>query len=129
MLKPTFNDYVRTVRLLFEKYQQQVPPPIRRGRKQTYQNITLILFFTIMTLRRIFKEKAQRRWLENHQKYVEELGFFSLPNRTTLSRRKKKLYSIVQGFVQYVGQWAEELEEAFFGNNLFALKSLFKAND
>ena len=46
MLKPTFSDYVETIRLLFEEYQHQEPSPIRRGRKQTYQNITLILFFT-----------------------------------------------------------------------------------
>jgi hypothetical protein len=87
----------------------------------------LIVFFIIMHFRRIFRFKAQRRWLENHPKLAEKIGFEDTPHRTTLSRRYKKLYGVVQGFIAFLGRWAEELDEAFSSDVLYEDKSLFKA--
>jgi hypothetical protein len=125
---PTFDDYAQTIRSLFHRYQQDSLSRKGRGRMFTYTQITLILFFTIMIFRRITKFKTQRRWLENHPKEAESLGFPGTPHRTTISRRYKVLYPTVQEFVDYVGQWAEGLDEAFRNDHLFEDKSLFKAN-
>ena len=125
--KPTFDDYVRIMRSLFHEYQQDPFSHKGRGRMFTYSQITLILFFTIMTLKRILKFKAQNRWLRNHPDEASSLGFPGTPHRTTLSRRYKALYPIVQDFTDYVGQWADDLDEAFRNHHLFEDKSLFKA--
>jgi len=125
---PAFDDYVQTMRSLFHKYQQDSPSHKGRGRMFTYSQITLILFFTIMTFKGIFKFKTQNRWLKNHPDEAKSLDFPGIPHRTTLSRRYKALHSTVQDFVDYVGQWAEDLDEAFRNNHLFEDKSLFKAN-
>lgn len=127
MLKPTFADYVQLIYTLFDKFEQEQMTSSHRGRPFTYGQKLLIVFFTIMHFRRIFRFKAQRRWLENHRQEATELGFESLPVRTTLSRRYKKLYSVVQAFIAFVGAWAEELDEAFTSNVLYEDKSLFKA--
>lgn len=103
---PTFDDYVHVMRSLFHNYQQSTLSHHGRGRMFTYSQVTLILFFTIMAFRRIFKFKTQNRWLSNHKEEAKSLGFPDIPHRTTLSRRYKDMYNIVQEFVDYVGQWA-----------------------
>jgi hypothetical protein len=50
-----------------------------------------------------------------------------VPSRWTLSRRWKALYATVQAFVLWLGDWAEDLDEAFRGKDRFEDKSLFKA--
>jgi hypothetical protein len=36
-----------------------------------------------------------------------------VPVRTTLSRRYKALYPVLQAFIAYLGQWAEKLSPEF----------------
>ena len=127
MLKPTFADYVRLIYTLFDKFEQEQMASSHRGRPFTYAHKLLIVFFTIMHFRRIFRFKAQRRWLECHPDMAKEIGFQSIPHRTTLSRRYKKLAAVVQAFVAFLGQWAEGLDEAFNSDSLYEDKSLFKA--
>jgi len=126
MLKPTFADYVRLIYTLFEEFEQQMVAP-HRGRPFTYPQKLLIVFFTIMHFRRIFRFKAQHRWLQTHRQLAKEIGFRSIPHRTTLSRRYKKLYELIQAFIAFLGWWAEELDEAFNSHTLYEDKSLFKA--
>ena len=125
---PTFDDYVQVMRSVFRKYQQSTLIRRGRGRMFTYSQITLILFFAIMAFKGIYKFKAQNRWLRNHKQEAKSLGFPGIPHRTTLSRRYKDMYITVQEFVDYVGQWAEDLGEAFRSDHLFEDKSLFKAH-
>jgi len=127
MLKPTFADYVPLIYTLFDKFEQELLAAARRGHPFVYADKLLIIFFTIMHFRRIFHFKAQRCWLQNHAQQAEELGFESTPHRTTLSRRYKKLYTVVQSFIVFVGEWAEELDEAFSSDSLYEDKTLFKA--
>lgn len=127
MLKPTFADYVQLIYTLFDKFEQEQMASSHRGHPFTYAQKLLIVFFTIMHFRRIFRFKTQRRWLDNHLKLAEEIGFKSMPHRTTLSRRYKKLYEAVQAFIAFLGQWAGELDEAFNSHTLYEDKSLFKA--
>jgi hypothetical protein len=125
---PTFDDYVQVMRSLFHQYQQSTLSRYERGRMFTYSQVILILFFTVMAFRRIFRFKAQNRWLRNHKKEAKSLGFPDIPHRTTFSRRYKDMYNTVQEFVDYLGQWAEGLGQAFSGDHLFEDKSLFKAD-
>jgi hypothetical protein len=127
MLRPTFADYVQRIYTLFEEFERQQTAASHRGHPFTYAQKLLIVFFVIMHFRCIFRFKTQRRWLENHPKMAEEIGFKSTPHRTTLSRRYKKLYEVVQAFIAFLGQWAEELDEAFNSRTLYEDKSLFKA--
>lgn len=127
MLKPCFADYVRLFYTLFDRFEQEKMAVRRPGHPFTYAHKLMIVFFTIMHFRRIFRFKAQYRWLENHRQEATELGFESLPVRTTLSRRYKKLYPVVQAFIAFVGKWAEALDEAFNSDVLYEDKSLFKA--
>jgi hypothetical protein len=87
----------------------------------------LIVFFTLMMIRRITTFKAQRRWLSRHPIEGQQLGLASLPHRTTLSRRYKHMYETIQMFTFFVGWWAEMLSPVFRNRMLAEDVSLFKA--
>jgi len=87
----------------------------------------LIVVCAILQLHRIFKFKAQQRWLEAHPDLRTQLGLPATPHRTTLSRRYKALYSTIQAFVPFVSQYAPDLDPAFNPAHLVTDKSLFKA--
>ena len=126
---PTMTDYVHIMYTLFEQFMQkcrQTDSP-KAGSPLTYADKTMIVFFTIMQYRRIYKFKAQRRWLEMHQTVLPLLGWETIPHRTTLSRRYKGLYEVVQRLVAFVSQDAADLDERFSSAHLIEDKSLFKA--
>ena len=50
-----------------------------------------------------------------------------MPDRSTLSRRYKRLYGVLQAFIAFTGQYAEAVDEAFDSQHLYEDKSLFKA--
>lgn len=123
---PCQTDYVRTYFTLFDHFQQTSRTSSKRGRPFTYSEQLLIVYFTNMLMRRITTFKAQQRWLAAHPAVAWELGFPSLPHRTTLSRRFKRLSETVQAFVVFVGQWAENLATVFDHRVLLEDASLFK---
>lgn len=55
------------------------------------------------------------------------LGWETIPQRTTLSRRYKQLYETIQQFMAFVGQYAPDLDARFRREHLIEDKSLFKA--
>jgi hypothetical protein len=126
MAQPSFNDYVKFIFHLFNQFDQK-----RMGRKLgrpvTYKEKLLIVFFTMMQFRRIYQFKTQRRWLEEHPDERQEIGMETIPHRTTLSRRYKSLYQIIQEFLAFVGQSGTEIDLAFGSQHLYEDKSLFKA--
>ncbi len=127
MVKPTFADYVKLLYTLFDEFVQAQTSDAHRGHPFVYQHKDLIVFFVIMQCKRIFKFKTQRRWLETHPDEHQAIGLKSLPVRTTLSRRYKALYCIVQSFVAFLGQHQADLASAFRSDDLYTDKSLFKA--
>ncbi len=127
MEAPTRADYVRYYSTLFDRFEQTQPPPTRRGRRFTYAQRLLIVFFTCMLMRRITDFKAQRRWLDTHPADAVAFGFPSLPHRTTLMRRSKRLAATIEAFVAFVGQWAETVDAACGSDVLVVDGSLFKA--
>ena len=80
-----------------------------------------------MQQRRIFRFKAQCRWLQRHAEMRKVFGLNAVPHRTTLSRRYKALYAVLQAFIAFVGHYAEDLDPRFTSEDLYTDKSLFKA--
>ena len=127
MERPSRDDYVETYCTLFEKFQQGRNQAVEQGRPYTYEDQILIVFFTMMMIRRITAFKAQHRWLNRHPVEVQRLGIVSVPHRTTLSRRFKKLYETIQVFTIHIGWWAEMLSPVFRSHVVVEDASLFKA--
>ena len=127
MWAPTRADYVRAYFTLFERFEQEREKVIHNGHPFEYADRVLIVFFTMMSVRRITAFKAQHRWLLNHLHIAIALGFEQIPHRITLSRRYKTLYLILQAFIAFVGGWAEALHPQFDSRVLIEDASLFKA--
>lgn len=127
MQAPTRADYVRVYFTLFERFQQERGKNIHSGHPFEYADRILIVFFTMMSIRRITSFKAQHRWLLQHLQEAIVLGFEQIPHRSTLSRRYKTLYPTVQAFITFVGRWAEALQPEFDSRVLVEDASLFKA--
>lgn len=127
MQAPSTADYVKTYFTLYEGFEQGQNEHIHRGHPFDYETKCLILFFTMMMIRRIPAFKAQHRWLEHHSETMRLLGFEKVPDRTTLSRRYRRLYPTIQAFIAYLGQWAEALSSEFDSQVLIEDASLFKA--
>lgn len=128
MQAPTRADYVKDYFTLFAYFQQERGRVVHYGHPFTYEDQVLIVFFTMMSIRRITAFKAQHRWLLNHLHFAIGLGFAHIPHRITLSRRYKTLYPILQAFIAFVGRWAEALHPQFDSRVLIEDASLFKAD-
>lgn len=127
MTAPSMHDYVKTYFTLYERFEQEENGAMHRGHPFNYATKTMILFFTIMLVRRIHAFKAQQRWLVQHSDMANQIGFETIPVRTTLSRRFKQLYPTLQAFIAFLGQWAENLNQDFDSHVLIEDASLFKA--
>lgn len=127
MQAPTRADYVRVYFTLFERFQQERGKDIHYGHPFEYADRVLIVFFTMMSIRRITAFQAQHRWLTQHWQEAIVLGFEQIPHRITLSRRYKTLYPTVQALVAFVGGWVEALHPEFDSRVLVEDASLFKA--
>ena len=128
MQAPTRADYVRVYFTLFDLFEQEQEHIVHCGHPFEYADQILIVFFTMMCIRRITAFKAQHRWLLHHMHEAITLGFEQIPHRVTLSRRYKALYPILQAFIAFVGRWAEALHPKFDSRVLIEDASLFKAH-
>ena len=127
--KPNLTDYVSLIITLFELFKQHRDEHCtpKQGRPFTYTEEMFIIFFMLMQFRRIHTHKAKWRWLNKHPEMLEMLGWNEVPHRTTIARRYKTLYEVVQEFILFVGQYAPELDEQFSQAHLVEDESLFKA--
>jgi hypothetical protein len=125
MSNPQLTDYVHILCTLFERFVQAHPS--YESRLYTYNNQRLVVLFVIMQFRRIWRFKAQHRWLTQHPQLLKRLGWEQAPHRTTLSRRYKQLYEVVQAFVQFIGQDVGDLDARLRQQHLVEDKSPFKA--
>lgn len=127
MQAPTRADYVRVYFTLFDYFQQARGKVVHRGHPFEYTDQVLIVFFTMMSIRRITAFKAQQRWLMQHLHEALPLGFEQIPHRITLARRYQTLTPTLQAFIAFVGRWAETLGLEFDSRVLIEDASLFKA--
>jgi len=126
---PVLTDYVNLIITLFELFKQyrHEQEDKKLGRPFTYGEEMFIIFFMLMQFRQIHAFKAKRRWLQKHPEMLEMFGWTKVPHRTTISRRYKGLYEVVQEFVLFIGEYAPEVDEQFSQAHLVEDKSLFKA--
>lgn len=128
MEAPSQADYVRVYFTLFERFEQEQGSTVHYGHPFEYAAKSMLVFFTVMMVRRITAFKTQRRWLENHSDEAKQLGFERAPDRTTLSRRFRSLYPTLQGFIAFLGEWASALSPELDSRTLIEDASLFKAH-
>ncbi len=126
---PTLTDYVSLIITRFGLFKQsrREQQGAKRGRPFTDPEEMFIVFFMLMQFRHIYEFKGQWRWLKKHPEMLTMLGWAKVPDRTTISRRYKALYEVVQEFVLFIGQDAPELDEQFSQAHLVEDKRLFKA--
>lgn len=125
MSTPTMDDYIKLLFTLFERFVQEQGE--HENKRYDYSNASLIVLFSLFLQRKIMAFKAQRRWLGMHPEMLKRLEWKQIPDRTTLSRRYRQRYPVVQAFVQFIGQYASQLDEVFAHKHLVEDKSLFKA--
>ena len=126
-MKPTFNDYVTLIYNRFEAFVQSSASAKKLGHPYVYQQQSMIVFFMWMQFKKIYKFKTQWRWLSQHQDELEVLNWDDVPHRTTLSRRYKALYEVIQDFVGFLGCSNEVLGVEMSTKHLNEDQSLFKA--
>jgi hypothetical protein len=126
-MEPTFNDYVSLIYNRFEAFVQSSGEVAKLGKPYSYENQNMIVFFMWMQFKKIYKFKAQWRWLKQHPDSLSVLDWESIPHRSTLSRRYKALYSVIQAFSAFLGQDSEALGAEMSTKHLNEDQSLFKA--
>lgn len=126
-MKPTFNDYVALIYNRFEAFVQSSDEVAKLGKPYTYRNQNMLVFFMWMQFKKIYKFKAQWRWLSQHEAELQVLNWTDVPHRTTLSRRYKTLYEVIQAFSAFLGQDSEVLGKEMSTKHLNEDQSLFKA--
>ena len=125
-MEPDFNDYVTLIYNRFEAFVQS-KTSTKMGHPYDYEQQDMLVFFMWMQFKRIYEFKAQWRWLKQHPEALEKLGWECVPHRTTLSRRYKALYPVIQELIAFLGETSEMLGEATNHRHLNEDKSLFKA--
>lgn len=126
-MKPTFNDYVDLIYNRFAAFVQSSHEVAKMGKPYTYQNQSMIVFFMWMQFKKIHQFKTQWHWLTQHPESLSVLGWETVPHRTTISRRYKTLYDVIQAFSAFVGQDSEPLGAEMNTKHLNEDQSLFKA--
>lgn len=126
-MEPTFDDYVELIYNRFEAFRQASPAAKRAGHPFVYQHRSMIVFFMWMQFKRIYHFKTQWKWLQQHPEALAVLGWDQVPHRTSLSRRYKRLYNVLEELVVYLGQESSELGEELKTAHLYEDQSLFKA--
>jgi hypothetical protein len=127
MVEPTFAASVDLVCPLGERFWPQEAARPHRGHPLVYQQKALIVCFVVMLQRRLLRCRAQRRWLKRHPERRHVLGCDEGPHRTTLSRRDKALYDVVQAFVALCGHDGEARNPRLTSQDLSTDKRLCKA--
>lgn len=127
-MEPTFNDYVALIYNRFEAFTQASETVKGVGHPVVYQHKSMIVFFMWMQFKRIYGFKTQWKWLKQHPEALAVLGWAQVPHRTSLSRRYKRLYGVVDELVVYLGQESGALGDELKTAHLYEDQSLFKAH-
>lgn len=126
-MEPNFNDYVALIYNRFEAFTQASTCVQKIGHPLVYEQQSMLVFFMTMQFKRIYQFKTQWQWLKFHPEALHRLGWEQVPDRSTLSRRYKKLYGVVQEFVQFLGEQSGDLGADLKSSHLYEDQSLFKA--
>ena len=120
------SDFIIKLFALFNQYRADTQDA-KAGRPFMYGEESFVVFFVIMQYRRIFAFKSQWRWLNNHPESLRMLGWTRAPHRTTISRRYKAFYEVIEEFMLFISQYVCGLAPQFDQTHLVEDKSLFRA--
>lgn len=119
MLLPAKEDYRRVLNLLMNQFEKQLEeqaakewPQGQRGRRFSYSQRVLLLFFLQMHHQRRTSFSSWHRWLLLHRHQARQMGFARVPHRTTLMRRYKQLSRFLSPLIAFIGQWSRALAPA-----------------
>lgn len=126
-MEPTFNDYVALIYNRFESFVQSSDGVNKIGHRYVYQQKSMIVFFMWMQFKRMYQFKTQWRLLTKHKDVLPTLNWTRVPHRTTLSRRYKTLYPVIQELIVFIATASQGLSEQISGKHLNEDQSLFKA--
>lgn len=127
MYYPDRKEYIRFLFSLLDEFAERKQTLISRGRPKTYSDASLIVFYTMMTLKQINTIRGQHRWLYTHPMMLETLRLSFSPSRSTLARRYKALLPLLGEFCEFISDWVVSNECGFSHTLAYEDKSLFKA--
>lgn len=121
------QEYITFLFSLLDEFSTLKEKVCKRGSPETYADVSLIVFYAVMTLKGIPSMRAQQAYLFHHPLYLERCQLPACPSHVTLGRRYKALISELQAFTQYVATSRFAREAGFLQEVVYKDKSLFKA--
>jgi hypothetical protein len=86
------------------EHYEELPPERKRGKPRTYCGLSFLLLSVVAVTLRTFTASELSRLLLCDEVLRQTLGFVSVPHRTTIDRRLKKLLPEVEAQVAALGQ-------------------------
>jgi hypothetical protein len=93
------------------EHYRELPQQSKRGQPRTYSGLSFLLLAVAAVTLRTFKASELSRLLLRDTALRQALGFVSLPHRTTIDRRLKKLLPEIEAQVAVIGhQISQEVQ-------------------
>lgn len=113
------RDFLQSCLSTYEQTQE------RLGRPKVYSNASMIIFFIVMMLKRIYAFKAMHKYVKE---YYADFGFAQAPSRKTIRRRFIALPKILHWLMPQITKQCQELDYSTFRCAwTFIDKSVFRA--
>ena len=127
MYYPDAKEYITFLFFMLDEFSTTQENVSKRGRPETYCDASLIVFYTVMTLKGITSMRAQQAYLFHHPLYLERCRLPACPSHVTLGRRYKALTPELNAFTEYIAASPVAREAGFLQEVVYEDKSLFKA--
>ena len=102
MQYPDITEYITFVFSMLDEFSTPQEKVVKSGRPETYCDASLIVFYTVMTLKGITAMRAQHDYLFHHPLWLERCQLPACPSHVTLGRRYKALTPKLNTFTEYV---------------------------
>ncbi|HKG97402.1 MAG TPA: hypothetical protein VKA97_06300 [Pyrinomonadaceae bacterium] len=90
------------------EHYRELPQQSKRGKPRTYCGLSFLLLSVVAVTLRTFKASELHRLLVRDAALRQAIGFMSVPHRTTIDRRLKRLLPEVEAQVAAIGQQLRE---------------------
>ena len=126
MQYPDIREYITFLFSMLDEFSLLEENISKKGRPETYSDASLIVFYTVMTLKGITAMRAQQHYLFHHPLWLARCRLPACPSHVTLGRRYKTLTPKLQAFTQYIAASQFAIEAGFLQQVVYEDKSLFK---
>ena len=127
MQYPDMTEYITFLFSMLDAFSATEEKVPKRGRPETYPDASLMVFYTVMTLKGITALRAQHDYLFHHPLMLERCQLPACASHVTLGRRYKALTPKLKAFTQYIATSRFATEAGFLQQVVYEDKSLFKA--